>query len=299
MLEYQSTYRGQDIYIDRARYDEGLHSVWTQLFDPKWYVTVAACKRAIDAYLDAPPPTPPPVYTCPICGAEFSTQALLDGHIALMHVGPPPPPPGDYLAEVYRDVEIWWITSISAYRAQVAVGYVAVGVTRTLVRAEIDRILGALYPPEDPETGLFAQVTAAVKAWVLENVPGWVLEWGTVVNNLITNVVENITNVYNDLSEYVTNVYNNVTEQITNVFNDTYNYVTNVIGVTQEILDRGLADNREWMTNFAKLMDPMGFLRDPLGYIKAAFAVQGEIANNLVVKSFWEGFEEGLAEEEA
>lgn len=38
-------------------------------------------------------PVPPPVYTCPHCGAPFSSQAELDDHVASVHPPPPPPPP--------------------------------------------------------------------------------------------------------------------------------------------------------------------------------------------------------------
>jgi len=232
---------------------------------------------------------------------------------------PPEPPPGDYLAEVYRDVEIWWIASLNMFRAEVAPGYVAVDWTLPEVRVNIDALLEYLYPPEDPSEGLFAQITAAVQTWVMELMPGWVLEWGQNIYNTVNNIVENITNVYNDLREYVTNVYNNVyetientyntfreyvtnvynylTEEITNIYNTTNEYVTNIIGASVEWVEEMLAANREWMVNFTKLMDPMGFLKDPIGYINAAFAIQGEIANTLAVQSFWEGFEEGLAEE--
>ena len=43
------------------------------------------------------PPVTPPVYTCPHCGATFSTQGELDAHIASVH--PPAPPPGAKLID--------------------------------------------------------------------------------------------------------------------------------------------------------------------------------------------------------
>ena len=288
--------------------------------------------RGCEIYRYTPPDVPETVYGSPcIVGQYFTISAVrkricaatgglwVDGACTAAPPPPEPPPPADYLAETYRDVEIWWIASLNMFRAQVSAGYVAVGLTLPEVRAEITRILEFLTPPEDPEEGLFAQVVAAVKVWVLENMPDWVLEWGTIVNNWFTNTYQTLQNTYNNFVEYVTNVINNSyeyvtnsynywteyitnsytywTEEITNVFNNTYNYITNVIGVTQDILDKAIADNREWMGNFAKLMDPQGFLKDPVGFINAAFALQGEIANNLAVKSFWEGFEEGLEEE--
>ena len=120
------------------------------------------------------------------------------------------------------------------------------------------------------------------------------------VSNYVTNVYNNvsnyISNTYNTFKDYITNVYNNVTKYVTNKYITTNEYITNVIGASIEWVEDGLADNREWMRNFAKLMDPQGFLKDPIGYINAAFSIQGEIANTLAVRSFWEGFEEGLEE---
>ncbi len=221
--------------------------------------------------------------------------------------------------ETYRDVDIYWKPTINAYWAQVVPGYVAVAPTLIAIRELIDDALEFLYPPEEPNDGLFAQIVAALQTWIMENIPEWVLEWGQNLYTTINNIVENITNVYNDLREYVTNVYNNVyetikntyntfqkyitnvynyiTEEITNVYNNTYNYFSEVIGASVEWVEQKLTENREWMENFATLMDPIGFLKDPLGFINAAFELQGEIANTVVVRSFWEGFEEGLEEE--
>ena len=289
--------------------------------------------RGCAIYRYTPPDVPEIVYGSPcIIGQFFTISAVkkricaatgglwVDGACTAAPPPPEPPPPADYLAEVYRDVEIWWIVSLNMYRAQVSAGYVAVEPTLPLIRAAIDEILEFLNPSEDPVEGLFAQVVAAVKVWALENMPEWVVEWGQNIYNTVTNIVENITNVYNEFAEYVTNVYNDTyeyisnsynywseyitnsytywTEEITNIYNNTYQNITNVVGASMEWVDQKLQENRDWMMNFAKLMDPMGFLKDPVGFINAAFAIQGEIANTVAVKSFWEGFEEGLVEEE-
>ena len=226
--------------------------------------------------------------------------------------------PEPYLEEVYRDIEIWWVPSLSVFRAVVAPGYTCLGETLIETRACIDTTLEFLNPPEDPYEGLFAQVIAAVETWVMALMPGWVLEWGQNIYNTVNNIVENITNVYNDLREYVTNVYNNVyetientyntfreyvtnvynylTEEITNIYNTTNEYVTNIIGASVEWVEEMLANNREWVVNFFKLMDPMGFLKDPMGTVSAAFALWKLAADNVIVESFLEGFEEGLEE---
>lgn len=231
---------------------------------------------------------------------------------------PEPEPEVDHVEETYRGVTIWHKVAQGVFWAQVATGYTAQWSTLSKMHSTIDEILEFLEPDEDPGEGLFAQVVAAVKVWVQRYLPDWVLEFGRVINNVINNITENITNVYNTISEYVTNVYNYVTENITNVYNttkkyitnitkyiteeitnvinNTYNYVTNIIGITQEALNQGLSDNRAWVTAFFKLMDPMGFLKDPLGTINAAFTIQREIAGNKMIGSFLEGLEEGLEE---
>ena len=182
----------------------------------------------------------------------------------------------------------------------------------------IDEILEFLEPPEDPEEGLFAQVVAAVKTWIMENIQPWLQQWGEVVNNWITNVVEEITNVYNYVTEsitnvvnnvydYVTNVYNTtreyitnsytyVTESITNNFSEVNEYVTNIIGVSEESLAEKITGVRAWVVDFVRLSDPYGFLKDPQGYIATAFNTLIAPWGQGIVKAFWEGFEEGLEE---
>lgn len=186
------------------------------------------------------------------------------------------------------------------------------------MRASIDEILDFLDPPEDPEEGLFAQVVAALKTWIMENIQPWLESWGRVVNNWITNVVEEITNVYNyvtenitnvinEISEYITNVYNTVeeyitnvsnyvTENITNVHNTVNEYVTNIIGVSEDLLADRITGVTAWVVDFFKMMDPIGFLKDPKGYITGVWNLLIDPWAHKLVKSFWEGFEEGLEE---
>ena len=284
-----------------------------------------------DIYYYTPPDVSEPVYSSPCITGWFKKKSAVrkricekqggtweDGVCTFVPEPPEPPPDEPHIEEVYRGVEIWHQPISGTFTAQVAPGYLAAGWTLQECRVDVDRVLALLNPPEEPETGLFAQVVAAVKAWVLQNMPDWLLEWGRVVNNWITNVVEEITNVYHYITEeitnivnntykyvtkvyktfedYVTNVYNYVTKEITNVYNNTYQNITNVIGITQQVLDKAIADNREWAVNFFKLMDPTGFLKDPLGTVKAAWFFWASAADEAVVKSFWEGFEEGLEE---
>lgn len=149
---------------------------------------------------------------------------------------------------------------------------------------------------------LIASAVTELKPWVRARIASALDAVDWVINNItkyITNVYktfeEYVTNIYNTVEEYITNNITNITKNITNNITNINEYITNIIGITQDALDQGLADNREWMRNFWKLMDPTGFLKDPLGTVSAAFAIWSLAANNLAVKSFWEGFEEGLA----
>lgn len=127
----------------------------------------------------------------------------------------------------------------------------------------------------------------------------------------ITNLTEYVTNVYNYMTEHVTNINKYVTENITNVNKYVTEHITYVTGTTQE-----------WVRNFVAglipadfVKDPVGYIRaavdlsavipadfikDPLGYIGAAFNGLIEAWMLVVLQSLQEGLEEGLkqAEEE-
>lgn len=318
MADLITTYRDCKIYYHLDFHLEGNPPYTTPCVPDDWFWNVAAAKKAIDAKLGPEEPEEPPVFTCPECGAKFDTAELLERHIELAHPPAPPPEEESHWETTYRGIEIWHIVAVDVWTGQFPDGYVAAGFSLELCMQAIDDRYEWLEPPEDPEEGLLAQVIAAVKAWVLANMPDWVLEWGRIVNNWITNtteyitnvvnyITEEVTNVYNDVTKYITNVYktfeeyitntyNYWTEEITNIYNTTEQYITNVIGVTEEWVNNVVADNRDWVRNFFKLMDPTAFLKDPMGTINAAFALQRKIAEEAFIRSFWEGFEEGLEE---
>jgi len=295
---------------------------------PEYYLETY---RGCAIYRYTPPDVPEIVYGSPcIVGQYFTLSAVkkriceatggawVDGACTALPPPPVPPPAVDYLAETYRGVPIWWIVSLNMFRAQVEVGYVAVGLTLPIIRASIDEILEFLNPPEDPLEGLLAQVVAEVKAWFE---PIWAplssawdsfitYTWpalGASLSNLKASWDEFRTKAWVDLTAAFTSLgakwdaftsgtLPGIWDAITAKGAELQAALTNKAAELRAALDQGLADNREWMGNFAKLMDPQGFLKDPVGFINAAFALQGEIANNLAVKSFWEGFEEGLEE---
>lgn len=253
-------------------------------------------------------------------GGYTSPDLMLNDNVTYnITLFPPPLEEKPYLAEVYRDIEIWWKPSISAYTAEVTPLHKAAWPTLPEMRAWIDEILLLLYPPEDPYEGLFAQIVVAVQVWVLVNMPGWVLEWGSIVNNYLTEVINNITNVYNDLRQYITNVYNNVyetinntyntfreyitnvynyiTEETTNIYNTTNEYVTNIIGTSVEWVEERLAYMRTYVDGRLAVWDSTSFLANPLGIISGVFAASRLVAEHDVIERFWLGFEEGLTEE--
>ena len=119
----------------------------------------------------------------------------------------------------------------------------------------------------------------------------------TVINNAYTTVNQFFSNVYNNVTKRIYQTITNVNKFVTNQITNVSNFITNVTGVDMAWVRQQLIDERSWLRNTLKLMDPMGFLTDPLGHIRAALDVQQQIAQATIVKSFWEGFEEGLAEE--
>jgi len=311
------TYRGCKIY--KYTPPDVPETVYGSPCIASQHFTITAVKKRIceatggswvDGACTAPPPPPTLPFPCPVCGFLFDTEAALQAHIASRHLDKP--------IEVYRGVEIWWSVSLNMFRAQVEVGYVAVGLTLPVIRASIDEILEFLNPPEDPLEGLLAQVVAAVKAWFE---PIWAplsSAWDSFITYTWPALGTALARLGDSWDAFTAETLPKLTGALTNLGDrwDTLRTET-LPGIWAAItakgaefqaaldrkaadlrasLDKGLADNREWMGNFAKLMDPMGFLKDPVGFINAAFAIQGEIANTVAVKSFWEGFEEGLEE---
>ncbi len=285
--------------------------------------------RGCDIWYMTPPHVSTPQYRSDCISGGYSKLSAVKKRICKATGGvweddkctaapPPEPPPEEEpeLAETYRGVEIWWVPSLEIYRAEVEPGYTATGTTLTEIREEINDTLDFLYPPEDPAEGLFAQVVASVKAWIIENMPDWVIEWGEVIyetinnvyqtiNNVytyvteeITNVINNtykyITNTYNEFREYITNVYNNITENITQVFNNTYQYVTNVVGASVEWVEEKITNIRSYVDQKAAAIDTVGFFEDPLGYIGTAFTGFLDAWIDGTVGSFAEGLQIGL-----
>ena len=138
-------------------------------------------------------------------------------------------------------------------------------------------------------------VNAAIKAaigavdWVVTNITN-------VVNNVYNTVKKYITNVYETINKYITNISKYITEEITNVYNTTEQFITNVTKNITNITNNDIVNITKNITNVIGVLDPMGFLKDPRGYITAMFDLLIAPRGHGIVKSFWEGLEEGLEE---
>ena len=119
--------------------------------------------------------------------------------------------------------------------------------------------------------------------------------WTQVIQNTINNIVQYVTNSYNYWNQYLTNVYNNVTNYLTNVYN---NIVQNITNVTQQIITNVtnvVGASMEWVNGRIAGIDTVGFFKDPLGYIKAAFTGFIDYWIFGVIRAFSKGLDEGLA----
>ena len=98
---------------------------------PSLRLTMNAVWWVVAAFRAIYVPPPPPVYTCPTCGATFSTQAALDAHMASAH-----PPTGQYW---YR------VTFIDGSVRDVAVPYDPTGQTSLWDVVDRDQVLSFEY----------------------------------------------------------------------------------------------------------------------------------------------------------
>ena len=281
------TYRGCTLLLyprDRPLYGNSC--------TPYLRYTIDRVKQDIDNYLGDAPPTPEPP--------------------------PPEPPETDHIEETYRGVDIWWKVSIDAYWAQVATGYTAVAATLTEMRASIDEILEFLNPPEDPEEGLFAQVVAEVKTWVggaitsaLELFKPWVDNAIQIALGAIDWLITNVTNIIDNSISYIDNSIEYWGDQITQYIDNTVTYIdesrhywgdqiTQYIDNTVTSFNEYITNNNynliQNITNVVGVLDPLGFLKDPKGYITGVWNLLIDPWAHKMVKSFWEGLEAGLEE---
>lgn len=337
MTTIVEVYRGCNIVFYEGGVD-AIRDLWGSPCISGLYDSIGRVRDLIDDSKEEPPPAPP--RTCEqvynqIDGAydDYSQGRISESvwssilttlQAELVDLGCPPwegpdmPPPDDYIAYTYRDIDIWWDVTYSRYYAHVALGYNVQANTRPEIEAQIDEILELLEPPEDPPTGLLAQIINNVKTWFIANIQSWVEAWGQIINNVtnyiddsvnywgdqITQYIDNtvtywteeITNVYNTFREYVTNTYNYWTEEITNIYNTINEYVTNVTENIYNSVVNNTYNTIQNITNIIGVLDPFGFLSDPQGYITGVWNMLIDPWAHSMIESFWKGLDEGLEE---
>lgn len=125
--------------------------------------------------------------------------------------------------------------------------------------------------------------------WVITNVYNF-------IDNSINYIDESINYWGDQITQYITNVQNTYNQFITNV-NNTYNdFITNVTNVYNQYTTNNTYQTIQHITNIIGVLDPLGFLKDPRGYITGVFNLLIAPWSHGLVKSFTEGFEEGLEE---
>lgn len=293
---------------------------------PEIYVeTYLGC----DIYYYTPPDVPEAVYGSPCIAGMFYKKSSVKKRICEKQGGywdgsscdldvEPPPDEEPHLEEIYRGIEIWHQPASGTFTAQVAPGYLAAGFTLEECRVDVDRVLAFLEPDEDPPDGLLAQIIAEVQTWVDASMSGWLqptVEWvtagfadaGAFAQGLVSDAFSLLEGATDWLGLAVQDLRDRWDNLTTQTIPDLWSSMGSTVTDLQAALDqkameltasftKGLEDNREWTTNFLKLMDPTGFLKDPLGTVSAAFALWKVAADSVIIDSFREGLEEGLAE---
>ena len=296
MSELVETYRGCEIRYVPEAVKLGKPPYYTPCLPGEWFWTVQATRNAIDDKLGPEPPPPEPV--------------------------PPPPPPPEEpereWVERYRDVDIWLILPEEYYWAQVEVGYVALAWTLIEIRVKIDDILAMLYPDEEPPEGLLAQIIAEIKAWFEENIASRLQPVYDFIDTALAGARDAWQKATADLGTWASNLFADQGARIeehdgkwdafdTETLPDLHDTIEamganmgeslNQLTVeTVEAINQKAVEIIGQVNNMFLLMDPMGFLKDPTGFINVVFGVQRKIAEETVIRSFWEGFEEGLEE---
>ena len=141
---------------------------------------------------------------------------------------------------------------------------------------------------------LLGDIWGSITSWVMSYVASAIAGIQRIVNNVWNTFVTYVTNSYNywtqviqntinNIVQYVSNTYQYITQNIMNVVNNTVQYVTNVVGVTEK-----------WVTDRIAGIDTVGFFRDPLGYIRAAFTQFIAYYVFSAADSFAKGLEAGI-----
>jgi len=112
-------------------------------------------------------------------------------------------------------------------------------------------------------------------------------------DNTITYIDESIDYWGDQVTQYIDNSITYIDESIDYWGDQITQNITNIIGVSQDILENRLVDFAAWVHGLLSELDPHNVLPDPQGYIATAFNTLIAPWVEGIVRSFWEGFEEG------
>lgn len=218
--------------------------------------------------------------------------------------------------ETYKEVDIYWLPLLEVFRAQVAPGYLATSDTLPEIKIQIDDILAFLEEPEPSPGSILEQVLTQVMIWVGDSLDGWLQPLRDWVDASLAgardaweNLVAGAVSMINSVSGALTNLgvelrdrwdtFNTLTlpsiwDTITNMFVGAINHIDTVNLNLRSFISNEFVDFAGWVEGLFAVLDPLGFLKDPLGYIKAAFDTLIEPWAGKLIESFLAGFEEGL-----
>ena len=227
------------------------------------------------------------------------------------------------IVETYRGCEIYFVQAAEdmgrpAYYTPCLSGewYWTAQATRNA----IDELLDPIEPPpdEEPPDGLLAQIVAAIKTWVNENLDAYLRPIWDWINEGLASAKAAWENLVAGYAAYWEEQFAKRGERIAELdrrwdalqdqtIPDLWEEFKKMSKELGDDLDQAMIDLQASEAELRVLGDeavkvdvrswfPADFLKDPLGYIGAAFA---NLINSWVegiTRSFWEGFEEGLEE---
>lgn len=157
--------------------------------------------------------------------------------------------------------------------------------------------------------GLIEDLINAVNAWIRPYVKGLVTGVTSFAENLVDGVRSALENTRKILGDSISSLRGYWTNFTSKTLPDLWAGIGNLRISLSVKITQSIGDVRIWVatqilntrifvnSQIAKAV-PRGFIRNPIGYIQAAFNGLVEFWIHGAVKSFWAGFEEGLKEEE-
>jgi len=316
--EYHSSYRGIDIY-------QYLVSLWYTFTYPDMvyaYETLQECydtideRQLVETYLgvDIYQDAASLWYTFTAADMIWLYETLQECYDRIDGLLDPDPEPDEFI-ETYREYDIYRRPDEGLFYAIMTPEITAIGLTLVDVKESIDYYINLLDPDEDPTGGIFAQVIAAMKKWVedhitwrLQPVYDWVetliagakLAW----EGLVAGAVTLINAVSADLTSLATTVgdrwdeFNTLTlplvwDTITEAFEAVAPLLDAMWTDIEAAIDTGLQAVGDYIDERLENYAPQGFQSDPVKYVQDHADIRYQLLTEAMIKSFWEGFEEG------